>query len=172
MINKRIKQFIILTIGICCFYGCKNCEQKVVAYTEEEPYKDFEYEQITLEYSVENNKLYYERKEGAIILGENPKFNVNCKVINKGEQGGEFELYATITSQGDKIEINEKKFIPAQSVGEFVIQKEINPFSFKADVNIEDWGIKPPTLDVKKEVTKYKTITKYKPCNTCEGNCN
>ncbi|MBK6624964.1 MAG: hypothetical protein IPG30_08455 [Chitinophagaceae bacterium] len=92
-------------------------------------------------------------------------------MINDGQEGGDFVLYAVLNLQGDKVEIRETKYIPAQGIGEFNVRKDVNPFSFKTDIEVEDWGILAPTVSVEKVVTKYKDVVKYKQCNTCDGNC-
>lgn len=162
---------LTLVLFLYFFSSCKNCETKTVSYIEQEPYQDTETQYEKLDYHVADDKLHYNRVEGAILIGDNPKLQIKCSVINDGQEGGDFVLYAVLTCQGDKVEIREKKYIPAQSAGEFDVQKDVNPFSFKTDIEVEDWGIIAPTVAVEKVVTKYKDVVKYKPCNTCEGNC-
>jgi hypothetical protein len=163
--------FIILFFFSILLNSCKNCETKTVSYVEQEPYQTTEKEFEKLKYHVSDGKIHYGRIDGAILVGDNPSVQVKCSVINDGNEGGEFVLYAVLSCQGDKIEIRESKFIPAQSIGEFEVKKEVNPFSFKTEIQVDDWGIIAPTVETEKIVTKYKDIVKYKQCNTCNGDC-
>ena len=144
-----VKAFISTGLILFCLFfpSCKNCETKTISYIEQEPYQTTESEFEKLDFHVSDNKLHY------------------------GQEGGDFVLYAVLTCQGDKVEIRETKYIPAQGIGEFNVRKDVNPFSFKTDIEVEDWGILAPTVSVEKVVTKYKDVVKYKQCNTCDGNC-
>lgn len=179
-----MKNILILLFITSFFAACKNCETKMIpfqseeSYTEKEPYTSTETIDEKLNFEIENNKIFYKRVDGLILGGDNPKIELSCKVTNTSDHTGEFTLYATVTSQGDKVEFNEKAYIPSGTTYEFISRKEINPFSFKANLEVADWGIIPPTISVEKEVTKYnevtkyRTVTKYRECNTCKENCN
>lgn len=179
-----MKNILILVFITSFFAACKNCETKMIpyqseeSYTEMEPYSSTETVEEKLTFQIEGNNIFYRRIAGLIIGGDNPKIEIKSKVTNTSDHTGEFTLYATVTSQGDKIDFNEKAFIPPGTTFEFISIKEINPLSFKANLEVSDWGIIPPTISVEKEVTKYnevtkyRTVTKYRECNTCKENCN
>ena len=168
-----VKAFISTGLILFCLFfpSCKNCETKTISYIEQEPYQTTESEFEKLDFHVSDNKLHYNRVEGVILVGDNPKLEIKYSVKKDGQEGGDFVLYAVLTCQGDKVEIRETKYIPAQGIGEFNVRKDVNPFSFKTDIEVEDWGILAPTVSVEKVVTKYKDVVKYKQCNTCDGNC-
>jgi len=163
----------ILTLLLLLFlYSCKqDCIDVDVPYTEQESYTDTEQETIKLEYNIENGGLYHKRIQGAVLFSENPKLEIYCTVRNISKEGGEFELYATLSSQGDKIDFNKAAYIGAGETYMFDITKEINPYSFSANIEVDTWGINAPYVKVEKEVTKYRDVTKYRKCNTCVENC-
>jgi hypothetical protein len=116
--------------------------------------------------------MHYNREEGAVLLRDNPKLTMSCEVTNKSEEGGYFEFYANFASQGDMVSISQKEYISGGTTITINAEKEINPFSFKANLEVTDWGIKAPTVTTEKQVTKYRTITKYRPYNTCSESCD
>ena len=171
---KNMKNpLVILVIIIFAIFmqSCQNCDLVDVPYTEEEPYTVIEKTDVTLNYNIENNKMYYLRHEGAILFGDNPTMDAYTTVTNTSEYGGTFEFYAYLTSQGDKIEFRTEKYISSGSTETISITKELNPYSFKANVEVANWGVNAPTISVDKEVTKYRTVTKYRKCNPCEEDC-
>ncbi len=105
------------------------------------------------------------------MLGENPEFYVYATLTNTSDHGGTFQLYATVTSQGNKLEFLIDAYVPAGATREMRQTKEINPFSFEADVTLDSWGIRAPTITVEEEVTKTREVLKYRRCNTCVEDC-
>ncbi len=154
LISKKTLLLFASFILMAFFISCGETERK----SHKEAFTVIEQQEVTLEYIVKDG-LYHHRTD-AILAGfvSNPKMKVYCTVTNTTNYNGVFKLYATMSCQGDKIEFNAEEFIPAGSAKEISCEKEINPFSFEADVKIDNWGITPPTVTVAKEVTKYKTV--------------
>ncbi len=165
---KKILVFFIFIFLI--FVSCKkDCIEVEVPYTVEEEYTDIEMQDIHLKY--ESGKLYHSRIGGAILFGENPQYEIECSVTNTSEYGGKFKLYATLSSQGDILKFSEEAYIGAGVTHDYEATKEINPYTFEANVEVIDWGIVAPVVSVEKEVIKYKDVKKYRKCNTCVEDC-
>ena len=163
--------FIILSLQFL-LVSCKDCRNIQVPYYEEEPYQDIETTSKILSFKIENDKIYYKRESGAIVFGDNPKLIVSATVTNTDDLSGDFTLTATVESQGDFVNFEKSIFINAHETVEIIAEKEINPFTFQANVEIKRWNVEPPTVSYEKQVTKFRTITKYRPCNTCEQDCD
>jgi len=156
---KKIFLFIGVFLSIEFIQSCQNCDLVDVPYTEQEAYIEMETQDIKLTYSIEDDNVYYSRIDGTILFGDNPQLKVHCIVTNTSENGGEFEFYATLSSQGDKVDFSQKRYIGAGDTYDFEITKEINSYTFQANVEVDDWGIIAPTVSVEKEVTKYRDVT-------------
>lgn len=102
-------------------------------------------QEITLTYLVKDNKLQYNREDGSTFLGVNPKFTVFATVTNTSDYGGVFKLYAEVSSQGDKISFSQEQFIASGETVTISQTKEINHYSFQANLSFDNWGIVAPT---------------------------
>ncbi|WP_404812706.1 hypothetical protein ACIRNY_04545 [Capnocytophaga canimorsus] len=171
LINNNYFKIIISLFLLGLFSCSQECIEIDVPYTDSEPYTDIEKERVELGYKVIDNKMWSERIQGAILFGENPKMKVYTRVANISEHGGVFAFYAKLNSQGQTVEFRKEEYIPSGTTKEISITKEINPFTFQAEVKIEKWYIKAPIVTIDKEVTKYRTIRKYRKCNTCVEDC-
>jgi len=92
------------------------------------------------------------------LFGTNPKLKVFCDVTNTSEHDGVFKFHATLSSQGNTVDFATEKFIKSGESTRLFQEKEINPFSFETNVQVDDWGINAPTITETKEVIKYRTV--------------
>lgn len=106
---------------------------------------------INLTYLIKDNKLFYDRVSGSTLLGENPKLKVFTTVTNTSDYGGVFKFYAKLSSQGNIVEFSEEQFIASGQTVTFSQTKEINHYSFQANVEVDSWGIIAPikTINLK-----------------------
>lgn len=148
--------------------SCKDCYDIQVPYYEEEPYEAIEEETRSLTY--EDAKASIGRIDGLALFGKNPKIFIDVILRNTDEKGGSFNIIANVSSQGNKITIEGSQYIESGELAEFRIEKEVNPFTFETNTDFT-WEITAPSLTFQKKVTKYRTITKFRSCNTCEENC-
>ncbi len=168
----KSKIFFLLSIfTLLILNSCKKCVDVDVPYIVEEPYTDTEKIDIKLDYNIKDNTVYYHRIGGAILLGENPKMEVYTTVTNTSNYGGTFKFYVYLSSQGNRLDFQTEEYISAGSTEKISIVKELNPYSFTANIKVEKWGVIAPTVSVDKEVTKYKKVTRYRKCNTCVEDC-
>lgn len=144
------KLFILLTI-IIGFFSCDNRKARQEAYTV------IEDKTITLSYSA-GDGLYYRREAGILLLGANPKLEVYCYVTNTSDYGGLFKFNATLSSQGQTLYFKAEEYIGSGNRVMLSQKKEINPFSFETNVNVDDWNIIPPNKTIQVSVTKYRTV--------------
>lgn len=126
--------------------------------TRQEQYMVVEKKEITLTYLISDNTMHYHRTSGAILWGENPKMEVNCVVTNTSDYSGVFKFYAELTSQGDVLNFQDEQYIGAGSTVELSEEKEINPYSFEANVKVVDWGIIAPKKIIDVTVYKWRTV--------------
>ncbi|NVO09601.1 MAG: hypothetical protein HXX16_06545 [Bacteroidales bacterium] len=107
--------------------------------------------EVPLTYLIKDNKLFYDRESGATLLGVNPKLKVYTTITNTSDYGGVFKFYAKLSSQGNTVEFSEEQFIASGQAVTFSQVKDINPYSFQTNVQVDDWGIIAPTktIDVK-----------------------
>lgn len=167
-----MKWMFSLFVVISFFTTCKDCKNKVVSYTIEEPYTETEMTNVELTSEIVPNSMRYERNGGLLVLGENPKISMIAVIKNTSETDGTFEFSARVSSQGDIIDFKKSVFVSALSTAEVRIEKEINPFSFKTNLELVDYSIENPTVVKEKEVTKFRTVVKTRECNTCDKNCD
>lgn len=165
-----MKKYIIIYF-LFFLQSCQDCDPVDVSYEVDVPYTIIEKNELKLEYVIYNKYIYIRRHDGLILFGANPSMEVYAIVTNISEYGGNFELYAYMSSQGDRMEFRDRKYIFPGKTDTIRIVKGLNPFTFMANVVIDDWGLISPTITVNKEVTKYKSVTKYKKCNPCEEDC-
>ena len=121
-----------------------------------EPYTVVEKQDVSLTYLIKDNKIYYERIGGAVLLGTNPNMKIHCTVTNTSDYGGVFKLFAKLSSQGNILEFQKEQYIDHGATVEFTDEKECNPYSFETNVKVDAWGIAPPTKSINVQVTKYK----------------
>jgi len=119
------------------------------------PYTVYENREVTLSYLVKDNKIYYERTMGAALLGVNPKMKVSCTVTNTSDYSGIFKLKATLMSQGNSLDFEKEQFIASGATALISEEKEINPYTFEANVSAS-WNIEAPTKTLIVPITKYK----------------
>ena len=159
-----MKQLLVLTtVLFACFsiviQSCGENRNRQTRRSHEEAYTVNEKEEVTLTYLIENDKIYYERTDGVLAgLFANPRMKVYCTVTNTSDYNGTFKLYATMSSQGQKIEFEDEKFLKSGDTKILEQEIEINPCSFETGVEIDKWGIIAPRITVEKEVTKYRTV--------------
>lgn len=151
--NKLFVLLMIFVVG-CGQYSSDDERNR----SRTEPYIDIVEKEITLTYDVEEGGLYYRRYSGYIIDDSHPSLRVSCTITNTSEYGGTFVLYAKLSSQGDVVAFKASKFIQAGQTAEIVSQKEINDYTFQANVEVDSWRIKAPKRKIKKEVVKYRTV--------------
>ena len=82
--------------------------------------------------------MYYNRTNGATLLSENPKLKVYCTVTNTSDYGGVFKFYATLSSQGNKVNFEDEQFLASSATATFSEEKEINPYSFETNVSVDE----------------------------------
>jgi hypothetical protein len=172
--NSAYQKFIvfpIFAILVLSFSSCKNCTTVMVDYIEKEPYTDYEVSEETLTYNIVSNSMYYERIAGATLFNTKPKIKIKCDVENTGSKSGFFRLYAKVKSDDGELYLSNDIEIEAGRIKTIYAIEEISHYSFQ-DFTIDEWKVIPPTVSTKKEVIKYREITKQRPCNTCEENCN
>lgn len=132
--------------------------QSCAKRTRQEPYTEIEETNITLTYIISDNVMHHQRIGGTILLGENPRMKEYCDVTNTSDHGGVFKFRATLSSQGESVEFKDEKFIKSGDTERLLEEKEINPFSFKTNVKVDNWGVTAPTINERKEVIKYRTV--------------
>lgn len=103
---------------------------------------------IQLSYLVKENKMSYQRIPGAKLLGQKPRLKASVVVTNTSDYGGVFKFYATMTSQGNSITLQNEEYIAAGATIELSDDVEINHYSFDADVEIPNWGISAPVKTI------------------------
>lgn len=160
-----------LAASLIFLNACQDCTPITVSYAEEEPYIDIEEVKVRLTYDIQNDKVYCERHPGAALFGTKPRLSARCFVTNTSEYDGHFRLYCTLRS-GDNQEIllSKEQFIEAGRSSYISAEEEIMHYTFE-NVEIADSGIEPPTIKIKNEVKKVRTVTKYRQCNPCEEEC-
>ncbi len=126
--------YLILIVLIGIFQACVNSTPKN--------------HEIILTYLVKNKSMYYNRTNGATLLSENPKLKVYCTVTNTSDYGGVFKFYATLSSQGNKVNFEDEQFLASGATATFSEEKEINPYSFETNVSVDEWGIIAPTKTI------------------------
>jgi len=147
----------------------KKCEDINMPYIVQESYTEMVSKQITLDH--QKSRIDVERISGFILLGELPQLKAKCTISNSSKYGGNFNLSAKIESQGQELSLSENFYIPANSTKECEITKEINSFSFQTGISISEWDVEAPTITVQVEETRYRNVTKYRMCNTCDLQC-
>jgi hypothetical protein len=162
---------LIITIFISFSFGCKDCKTVMADYVEKEPYTDYEITDETLSYNIVSNSMYYERISGATLFNTKPKIRIKCDVENTGSKSGFFRLYAKVHSADGELYLSNETEIEAGRIKTIYATEEIAHYSFQ-DFTIDEWKVVPPTVSTKKEVIKYREITKQRPCKTCEEDCN
>jgi len=151
-VMNHFSKFLILVLLITI----SSCSSPVK--TRDETYIEIEKEQISLTYLVKDKVLHYERISGAILLNQNPKYEVYTVVTNTSDYGGVFKLKTKISCQGNTLEFETEDFIASGETKELKQVKEINPFSFEANVTVDYWKIIPPTKEVDVQVAKHRTV--------------
>jgi hypothetical protein len=167
----NIKILFLLTGFGLLMSSCQECVEVDVPYTEQEPYSTTEKTNVTLSYEISDGKMWHRRIEGTILFGDNPQLKIWTIVTNTDKYGGTFIFSGKMSSQGNTIDFSDSHYISAGNTYKFLVRKEINPYSFKADIKVDYWSVKAPTITVDKPVTKYREITKYRKCNTCVEDC-
>jgi hypothetical protein len=170
----NIKMLFFLTgFGILLMNSCEECVEVDVPYIEEEAYTVTESTNVTLSYEISNRKIYYSRIEGTNtwLINVKPVMKIWTTVTNTDKYGGAFTFSGTISSLGNSFDFSESRYISAGNTYQFVIEKEINHYSFETDVKVDEWSVEAPTVTVDKPVTKYRDVTKYRKCNTCVEDC-
>ncbi len=127
---KKLLKYSLVIIFMTFLFSCDALERK---------------EEITLTYLIKNNDLVYTREPGLSLLNEFPKLKVETTVTNTSEYGGVFKFYATLSSQGNVINFSEEQYISSGQTVTFIQSKEIDHYSFQANVIVDNWGITPPT---------------------------
>ena len=160
------KYYIILYVFLIALYSsCNDCHEIDVPYTEEEPYNAIEETDIQLTYTIGENK--YRRVPGLLI--DNPYLEAWTEITNTGDKGGEFTVTNKFkTTLDDEINFEDTKYIGSGSTEKFYFKKELDMY---VQVKSIGYNVSAPYVKVSKEVTKTRTITKYRKCNTCEEDC-
>lgn len=165
LIHTSFILLIIITLTQCG----KKCEDINMPYTVQEAYTEMVNKNVTLDH--QESRITYDRIPGATLINELPQFKVQCTISNSSKYGGNFYLYAKVESQGQEITLNEFFYIPAYTTKECDITKAINHYSFLAGISITEWKVTAPTIMVQVEETRYRDVTKYRMCNTCDQKC-
>lgn len=103
---------------------------------------------ITLTYLVKDNQMSYQRIPGTKLLNVKPRMKALVLVTNTSDYDGVFKFYATITSQGNSITLQDEEFIKSGQTVELGDEVEINHYSFDAGVEIPSWGIIAPVKTI------------------------
>lgn len=160
---------ISLLLCLCFIFGmaCKDCVDVDVPYTEEEPYEAIEAVEETLTYVVGESTWY--REDGATLLGIKPKLIASAIITNTGKEGGVFEINGNFkTTLEDEIVLRDSKYIASGASEKFEFEEELDDY---VQVKPDGINVIPPIVKIERLVTKYKTITKYRKCNTCVEDC-
>ena len=158
---------ILLLPVFFLFISCRDCRDIQVPYYEEEPYEAIETERIELTYLVGENESH--RESGLSLFGIKPKIITKKEITNTGNKGGVFEVKVKyLTTLNDTIILRDSKFIGAGQTILFEMEQELQDL-----VTVKPLGLVvfPPTVEIQKRVTKFRRITKFRLCNTCEENC-
>lgn len=164
----RIASLLFFVFLLC---GCKDCETVMVDYIESEPYTELETTEETLSYTVIGGNLQYERIPGATLFDRKPKIRIKCDIENTGSQAGFFRIYANISSSDGQLYLSGDAQIEPGRIRTIYATEEIGHYTFE-DFTVDDWKVIPPTVTTQKNVTKYREVSKQRPCKTCEENCN
>ncbi|NOT37873.1 MAG: hypothetical protein HOP11_10890 [Saprospiraceae bacterium] len=168
---KKLINLLICFVALISFTQCSNkCEDINVPYTVRESYKELVHKSITLDHQM--SRLSYQRIPGAILIDELPQLKANCTISNSSKYSGNFTLAARFESQGQSVILEETFFIPAYTTKQCEIVKEINHYSFQSDIEVSSWDVTAPTITVQVEETRYRDVTKYRLCNTCDPACH
>ena len=151
---KSTLLFVALIISVTLtFQSCSTPVQ-----TRDETYIEIEKQKIKLTYLVKDDKMRYKRTDGVMLLNQLPKLTVYTTITNTSSYDGVFEFKAKLTSQNNSIYFSTKEFIPAGSTLVFKQTKEINYYSFSANVDVDSWSVIPPIKSVNVEVIKHRTV--------------
>lgn len=165
----KFYKFLLFSVFMNLFISCKDCTPIEVKYVEKEPYIGYEEEPNTLTYKIKG-QMYYKRISGTLLFGNHPKLEAYCEVTNTSDYGGNFHFYANLTSSDNEVLLTSDKYIEAGRTVTMRAIEEIPHKSFQ-DVNVSEWGVDAPTIQIKKEVTLYRDVVKEKKCNPCEEDC-
>lgn len=159
--------YLLLWLCFVFAVACKDCVDVDVPYTEEEPYEAIEEVEETLTYVVGESTWY--REDGATLLGIKPKLIASAIITNTGKEGGVFEVNGKFkTTLEDEIVLRDSKYIAPGSSEKFEFEEELEDY---VQVKPDGINVIPPVVKIEKMVTKYKTVTKYRKCNTCVEDC-
>ncbi|MDR0874401.1 MAG: hypothetical protein LBN27_13220 [Prevotellaceae bacterium] len=154
-----IKKLFLGIITALILGSCAGDNSTTTRKTRTESYIDYENKEVTLTYSVENNKMYYQRTAGNPLFNENPRLQAYCTVTNTSGHDGTFEFYATLSSQGSVLQFKSSKYIKAGESVQLSENKVINHYSFdEQTIEVDAWGIIPETKTVIVEVVKYREV--------------
>ncbi len=88
---------------------------------------------------------------------------------NNSPKGGNFTVKVKFKdSFGDEIMLRSNVYIPAYQNNTVHLQEELQPYSQVKPIGVE---VDPATYTETVEVTKYKTVTKYRKCSSCDNDC-
>lgn len=149
------------------FISCRDCRDIQVPYYEEEPYEAIDEVDKILEYNVEEST--WNRIDGMTLLGVKPILKAKTIVVNKSDYGGEFKVVKTFKSELRGVfTLEDTKYLSSGETIEFNFEQELNDYESVYSIG---YDVTPPTIKVKERVTKMRTITKYRTCNSCDENC-
>ena len=161
-----VKKLVAYTFFI--FISCKDCRDIQVPYYEEEPYEAIEDVDYTLTFIAEEPVVG--REMGLQLLGVKPKAKGEVTIKNTSNYGGVFEIevYFKRSLEEEQFRLTNSKYIDAGATETIQVEKEIE---YNEATKAISYNVFAPTKTIQKSVTKFRTITKYRPCNTCEEEC-
>lgn len=171
MTKYLLYRFFLSCSLLLILSSCKDCTPITVQYKEQVPYTGYEYESVTLKYSMREDYLFFDRTPGKMFFGIFPKIQVSCEVTNTSEYNGYFHFTAVMTSGESEILLSADKFIDAGRTTTITAETEVPHKTFFEDTEVKRWSIEAPTIRVKKEIILFRETTKEKKCNPCVEDC-
>lgn len=142
---------IFYAIMITTFFSCANINTDTQRnQTEEYPPSESQVFSRVVELTSEiiPNSLKYERINGSTLLNENPKITLIASIRNTSDHNGTYKFSAILGSQGDQLEFSKEEYLMAGETKEMKIEKEINPYSFKSNIELLSTNILNPTIEI------------------------
>lgn len=145
----RLNYIIISALLLLFLSSCKHV--KKVPYTT--------VERVSEELSFTKERGQWNRESGIPGL-EYPKLIADCYLTNTSVYDGTFTVHFVFNSQGDEVDFSASEYVRAGERKNFSIKGKINHYTFENNVTCSV-NVKPPVIQVDKEVTKYQEEVYY-----------
>lgn len=157
--NGVLLVLIALHLSGCC--GWKDYDSTCF-----EPRKKMEKVETKLSYR--SDKLSWNRREGAWLLGVAPAIIAKTAIYNTSHLDGVFKVEVTFKSglRDQGITLADSRFIASGSRVEFDWEYELEPYE---GVNINTFEVLAPTVSEIVETIEEVAVPCIKRCNTCEN---